>query len=47
MFYRILYVNLKVNNFYVNNNGENKMGAAYNSYVEATYNIIGNPKGKR
>jgi len=43
----MLCVNLKVNNFYGNNSGENKMGAAYNSYVEATYTIIGNPKGKR
>jgi hypothetical protein len=38
-------VNFKVNNFYINNSGEKKMGAVYG---EATHNnIIGNPKGKR
>jgi len=40
-------VNLKANNFYGNNSGENKMGAAYSAYGEATHNIIGNSKGKR
>jgi len=48
MLYKILFVKLIVYNAYGNNSGENKMGAAYSSYVEATYsNIIGNPKGKR
>ena len=28
MFYKILCLNLKVNNFYGNNSGENKMDAA-------------------
>jgi len=41
-------VNFKVNNFYINNSGENKMGAAYSAYGEATHNnIIGNLKGKK
>jgi hypothetical protein len=48
MFYKILRVKLKVNNFYSNNSGENKMGAACSGYGEATHsNIIRNPKDKR